>query len=331
MASIGLAAAGSLSICVLALRRILVARAERRLAAIEAALTPLALALLGGETGDLRNLDPDDGRILARLLTRYSQRLQGSESVRIAEFFERHGGLDREVAELRSRRAWKRATAAFALGDMASAGAIPPLLEALEDRDHSVRAAAARSLGRLGAVEAVEPIVYALAEGRLPRSVAGQALLAVGPTALPTLRGLAEAPAPGARAFAVELVGLLGDASDDLSVLERLRDSSAEVRAKAARALGRLGSGQATAELTLALDDRIVFVRTSAARALAAVGDREAVPALFRVAREDEFDPARAAAWAASKLDPAGVSAVASRPGAGRHLQEAADLLKAQA
>jgi HEAT repeat protein len=326
--SIGLAAAGSLLICVLALRRIVIAGAERRIPAVEAGLTPLALALLEGETGDLRHLDPDDGRILAALLAGYSQRVRGLETARIGEFFERHGVLDREVVQLGSRRAWKRATAAFALGDMASSRAIPPLLDTLDDREPGVRAAAARSLGRLGAIEAVEPIVYALAKGRLPRSVAGQALLAIGPDALPTLRGLEEAPDPNARAFAVELVGLLGDASDDLSVLERLRDTSAEVRAKAARALGRLGAEEAAAALTAALDDRIVFVRVSAAHALAAVGDPDAVPALLRIAREDEFDAARAAASAAARLDPDAVRSAAAHPVAGPHLREAADLVE---
>jgi hypothetical protein len=325
--SIGLVAAGSLSVCVLALRRIVVAGAERRIAAAEAGLTPLALALLEGETGDLRNLHPDDGRILAALLARYSQRLRGPETARIGEFFERQGGLDREVVGLCSRRAWKRATAAFALGDMGSSRAIPPLLATLDDRRPTVRAAAARSLGRLGAVEAVEPIVYALAEGRLPRSVAGPALLAIGPAALPPLRGLEEAPDPSARAFAVQLVGLLGDPTDDILVARRLRDSSAEVRAKAARALGRLGAEDAADALTAALSDRIVFVRASAAHALAAVGDPKAVPSLLRAAREDRFDAARAAAQAAARLDPAAVRTAAAADEAGPHLREAADLL----
>jgi HEAT repeats len=325
--SIGLAAAGFLSICALALRRIVVARAERRIAAAELGLTPLALALLEGETGDLRTLDPGDGPILAALLTRYSQRLRGLETARIAEFFEHHGGLDHEVGRLGSRRSWKRATAAFTLGDMGSSRAIRPLLEMLDDHKPSVRAAAARSLGRLGAVEAVKPIVYALAEGRLPRSVAGQALLAIGPDTLPTLRGLEDAPDPSARAFAVQLVGLLGDATDYILVARRLRDSSAEVRAKAARALGRLGAEDAADALTVALADRVVFVRASAAHALAAVGDPDAVPSLLRVARTDRFDAARAAAQAAARLDPAAVRTAAADDEAGPHLREAADLL----
>ena len=37
------------------------------------------------------------------------------------------------MRRLRSRRAWRRATAAFTLGDMASERAVPELLEVLDD------------------------------------------------------------------------------------------------------------------------------------------------------------------------------------------------------
>jgi HEAT repeat protein len=326
-AAVGLGAAGALSVCVLAVRRIVVGRSDRIQAEAENRLLPVAISLLEGERVPTDSLTENDAQLLAALLSRLGRNVRGESSERIAAFFEQNGLVARELGTLSSPRAWRRASAAFALGDMASSAAVAGLLDALEDPDGDVRAAAARSLGRLGAVAAVEPIVYALAGNQLPRSVAGQALLAIGPAALPRLRALLAAPEPNARSFAVELVGLLGDASDDVSVLERLRDSSAEVRAKAARALGRLGTEQATTALTAALDDRIGFVRVSAARALGDVGDRDAVPALLRVASGDEFDAARAAA----SLDPAGVRVAAVRPGAGPHLVEAADLLELHA
>lgn len=329
--AVGLAAAGSISVSTLALRRLAVARQERRTQTLEAQLTPVALALLAEEGEDLRPLDGRELPVFASLLARYSQRLSGSETTRIAEFFESKGGLDREVAVLDDRRDWKRATAAFALGDMASPRAIPPLLRALEDRSAAVRAAAARSLGRLDALDAVGPIVHGFSAGRLPRAVAGQALLAIGPSALPALRELLDAEEADVREFSVELVGLLGDASDNRVVMQRLRDSSAEVRAKAARALGRLGADEARTALLTTLGDRIPFVRASAAHALAAVGDRAAVSELLLVARNDQFDPARAAAGAAARLDPAAVLRAAADTGPGAHLREAADLLNVTA
>jgi HEAT repeat protein len=150
----------------------------------------------------------------------------------------------------------------------------------------------------------------------------------VGEPALPTLRLLVTAEGAEARSLAVDLVGFLGDASDGARVMERLCDTSADVRAKAARALGRLGAEQGAAELRARLADRVPFVRAAVARALGAVGDTDAVPELIRVARMDSFDPARAAAAAASRLDPAEVRTAAAMPGAGPHLHEVADLLE---
>jgi HEAT repeat protein len=325
--AVGLAFVGSLSVSTLALRRLALARQERRTQAVEAQLESVALALIAGEDDDLPSLGERELPVLAALLARYSQRLTGSERARIAAFFESTGSLEREVALLDDRREWKRATAAFALGDMASPRAIPPLLAALDDREEAVRGAAARSLGRLAAVDAVKPLVHGFSGGRLARAVAGQALLAIGPSALPALRDLLDADEAEAREFAVELVGLLGDATDSRLVLQRLRDSSAEVRAKAARALGRLGAEEAGTALVDTLGDRIPFVRVSAAHALAAVGDPAAAPSLLILAREDQFDPARAAAAAAARLDPGAVHRAAADDDSGPHVREAADLL----
>ena len=55
--------------------------------------------------------------------------------------------------------------AARALGKLADARAVAPLLEALESSDDGLREAAARSLGQLGAVQARRPILRRLASG----------------------------------------------------------------------------------------------------------------------------------------------------------------------
>ena len=210
---------------------------------------------------------------------------------------------------------------------MASRAAVTPLVAALGDPAREVRAAAARSLRRLGVAEAVEPLVYALAERRVPRAVGGQALLAVGPGALPALRELETRADPDVRVLAVELVGLLGDASDAPLLAGRLDDSWAEVRAKAGRALGRVGADDAAAELRATLDDRIPFVRVNAATALGMIGDRHAVPALLAEARSRHFDAARAAAAALARIDPDAACAAAAEDGSTIHLREACDLL----
>jgi HEAT repeat protein len=75
-----------------------------------------------------------------------------------------------------------------------------------------------------------------------------------------------------------------------------------------------------------ALGDRVPAVRGAAARALGQIGGRQATEALLPVARTDSFEPAREAAAALARIDPTLVIRVASEPGAGPHLREAADL-----
>lgn len=327
-AALAVTAAGSLCTYVLAVRRLHLMRSDLRRRAGEERLAAFAVALADGEL-PVGELAEGDVELVAELLARYSRQLTGDARSNIADFFEHHGLVDREVAHLGDRRSWRRARAAFLLGDMCSSQALNPLLGALEDPSREVRSAAARSLGLLGSGQAVEPLVYALVERRVPRAIGGQALLTLGSEALGSLRPLVLHAEPDVRAAAVELVGLLGEPGDARLLTARLRDSAAEVRAKAARALGRLGAEEATAELREALGDRIGFVRANAAVALGLVGDRASASALLDVARSDEFDPAQAAARALSRLYPQLLWTAARGGASGPHLAEAADLTAA--
>jgi HEAT repeat protein len=322
-----LASANAVLLVLLVARRVGVARRERRDRRAEQRLRPLALALVDGEDLVLPRLSRADALVFARLLARYAHALRGSASERIATYFERNGSIEAEVRTLRDRRTWRRANAAYALGDMSSRSAVPALVSALEDRAPQVRAAAARSLGRLGALEAVSPLVRALAAQAVPPAVAGFALLQIGPDALAGTGELLAHEEQLVRARAAELVGLVGDAGDAELLLELLRDTSAEVRAAAAGALGRLGAEAAASALRAALGDRVPFVRAAAASALGATGDREAFEVLRAQAEGDIFEPACSAAAALAAVDPERLLEAAARPDAGRHLVEAADLL----
>lgn len=314
-----------LFVALLVARRILLARAERRQHAAEQRLLPLALELVDGERPAA--LSRADQTTLAAVLGRYARLLKGDARANIGSYFRGSSALRHELAALSARRTWRRATAAYVLGDMASSSAVPALLKALGDGEREVRTAAVRSLSRLGAVEAVEPIVAALAGGTVPRSAAGQALLDLGAPALPALNRLLESGTAPTRAAAAELVGLIGSAVDAEPLLDALRDPSAEVRAKAAHALGRAGASAAAARLREALFDRVPFVRVAAARALGEIGDREAIPRLLEQARESRFEVAQAAAHALMAIDPEVVRLAAAEPDAGPHLHEAADLV----
>jgi HEAT repeat protein len=325
VASLALAAAAALFVMVLAARRVQLARAARRTERAEARLRPLALAILDGEEPH-EELVRADAAVVAAVLSRYARRLAGEPRDHIARFFERSGHLAAERRALHARRAWRRAAAAFALGDMGHPGAVGPLVGALSDPSREVRSAAARSLGALNAAEGVEPLVRALATGSVPRAVAGGALLTIGADAVAPLLELADAEDDRVRASAIELLGLLGDAYDARQFAHRLRDGAAEVRAKTARALGRLGAAQASEDLRVALGDRIPDVRAAAAIALGEIGDRSAVVALWAQARGDRFEPARAAAHSLAAIDASLLHEAV--PGAllGDHLAEAADL-----
>jgi HEAT repeat protein len=255
----------------------------------------------------------------------YSRQLTGASRERIVDYWESSGLLDQQVRQLQSYFSWKRAEAAFVLGDVGPLRVAPLLVGLLDDPEHDVRAAAARSLGRLGAVEAIGPLITASVRGRLPREVADMALLDIGPPAVESLAELAGHEDPGVRASAVHLIGLTGAAADIGPVVDHLADPAASVRAASASSLGRLGAGEARDALIVALGDRVPDVRTAAARALGQIGGQQATEALIPIARTDLFEPARAAAQAIGRMDPAVLLRLAADHDTGPHLLEAAD------
>lgn len=310
-------------------RRMWLARDEQRRAELEQRLKPLALALVANDDVELPPLSSREMSLLAEVIGRYSRQLSGEARERIARYFWGTEAFANELGALDDRRAWRRATAAYRLGDMACREAGEALIARLEDGDADVRTAAARSVGRLQFENGATALVRVLVSGTVPRTIAFRAVLDIGGAALPELRRLAGAEDPLVRAASVELIGWIGDASDADLLVELVDDPSAEVRARSAAALGRLAEIEGAAALTRALDDRIYYVRLHAARALGYIGERAAVGRLLRQAREDRFEAARAAAEAVALLDPEALLAASEAPNAGPHLHEAADLLRA--
>jgi HEAT repeat protein len=310
----------------LAIRRVILTRRGRRHAAAVRRVRPIAIQMLEGESFERPVLSPGDQAVLADVLGRSARQLRGAAEGRVAEYFQGTDALAREQRELGSRRAWRRATAAYRLGDMGCGEAAPVLLAALDGSNRTVRAAAARSLGRLEVVDAATPLVESLVSGRVPNGVAGEALVELGPAAVPELRAIAEHPSFRLSATAITLLGLVGDSTDSALAVRCLGDPSADVRAAAARTLTRIGGPAAESALRSTLDDRIPFVREEAAVALGVIGSREPLPRLIEMARSDAFRPARAAAQAVARISPVALATAAEEPDAGPHLHEAADL-----
>lgn len=311
---------------VLVIRRVVLDRRRRLYAEAERRVRPIAIVMLEAESFERPELSPGDQTVLADVLGRYSRQLTGGAETRVAAYFRGSDALAHSERELGSRRAWRRAAAAYRLGDMGCDEAAPALFAALDDGNRTVRGAAARSLGRLRIVGAARPLCEALVSGRVPNGVAGEALIELGPAALPELRALAEHPSHRLRATAIALLGLVGGSADSPLAVQSLGDPSAEVRAAAAETLARIGGPPAESALCSTLDDRIPFVRAGAAVALGAIRSRAALPRLLEMARTDRFRPARAAAQAAARISPKALAAAAEEPDAGPHLHEAADL-----
>lgn len=317
--ALALAVANVLFLVVLVVRRMLVSRRKRRHDEIRRRVQPYALRLVEGQRPP--TLAAEAQVVLAQVLARYARLVRGEARSNIGAYFAGSDAYARQIAALRSRRDWRRAAAAFTLGDMAVQAAVPHLLEALEDSNGSVRAAAARSLGSLAAEEAVEPVVGQLAGRRLPQLVAANALLAIGPPAVERLRELLRHPDPAARATAVELLGLVGGVADAQALSTAVLDPEPAVREPAARALGRVGARGSVEVLRTALHDTHDAVREAAARSLGEIGDRAALPDLLAVAETGSFEPARAAAAAAAAID-----RDAAAHGHGEHLREVSEL-----
>jgi HEAT repeat protein len=321
-----LLAAAFVLLVALAVRRIVLARRDRQQLEAERRVRPLAIALIEDDEAGRPALPVGDQQALADVLARYSRKLSGEAGTRIGSYFRTSEAMRAALGELRSRHAWRRAKAAYQLGDMCCPEVAADLRATLGDKSQDVRASAARSLGRLGIVDAARPIIEQLVAGRLPHGVAGQALVELGPAAVPELRRITDDSDASVRATALTVIGFVGDANDSDIALHALRDGSAEVREAAAEALGRIGAYDAEVELSGRLDDRVRGVRAAAAVALGRLDAGSAVPKLLEVARTDIFRPARAAARAVARIDPTALERAAAEPGASRHIQEAADL-----
>src|SRR5262245_27862588 len=249
----------------LAIRRIILARRGRRHAAAVRRVRPIAIVMLEGESFERPALSPSDQTVLADVLGRSARERTGAAEGRVAEYFRGSDAYARSLRELGARRAWRRASAAYRLADMGCEEAAPALRAALDDSNRTVRAAAARSLGRLKIADAAKPLVEALVSGRVPNGVAGEALIELGPAAVPELRATAEHPSQLLRATAIALLGLVGDTADQPLAINSLEDPSAEVRAAAADTLARIGGPPAEPALRYTLDERIPFARAGAA------------------------------------------------------------------
>ena len=193
----------------------------------------------------------DERAAIARQLARYNTLVEGEARVRITAFLLEAGYVDQTIAELGSRRGWRRGQAALALGEFGASRSIPHLtMLMIRDKRLPVRLAAARSLGRFDDYKAAAALLTVLPTDRVPRGVIAQALLDMGDRGLRSIVDACDDDEPEIREVACRVVSLIGFALHD-----RARAAAAEV-------------------LQNRLDNDVVdAVRLASCRSLAVLGD----------------------------------------------------------
>jgi beta-lactamase regulating signal transducer with metallopeptidase domain len=127
--------------------------------------------------------------------------------------------------------------ARWALAQIRGGELVPPLIEALRDRDWRVRAYAAWALGHSGDARATRPLI-----------------------------ALLDSPVWRVRAMAAHALANLGDPRAEGSMLALVDDDAWQVRVEVVRYLAAIGSGRDT--IAAMKDDRHIAVRSAAAEAL---------------------------------------------------------------
>jgi HEAT repeat protein len=259
-------------------------------------------------------------QVVLNLLLRYAAVLRGAEVERIAAYLEREGFVAEALAELRSRRRWRRARAADLLGRMHSARSVDPLISALHDPSPDVRAVAARSLAASGDQRAVVALSAVLVdESQWAASAVVAYLLGMGAEVVPILSEIVARANDGdqdARQTAITAVRVLGETRDPQAtpiLLDLLaRSADLDLRARAAAALGAIGDPQTLPALLPALRDPAWQVRAQAARSLGLLGSSRAVFALQSAIFDESWWVRRNCAEALNRLGTAGQRALQS-------------------
>ena len=312
-------------------RRLRLGRVERRRAALEQALRPVALELVDGEEPELgRLLGADRGARAGRdpgRATRAScaaRRASGSRS-----FFEARGAVEAELERLRSRRSAKRrARRRSRSATWARQTAIAPLIAALDDRVRDVRSAAARASGCSRPRPPCRGSCARWRAARCPRAIAGRR--AAGHRRRRPRPGCGRCSTRRSRRCAptaIELLGFTGDASDADALDAALREDDAiaasqwrirgGARRGGARARPARRRGGPRPRCATRSDDPAPFVRTAAAHALGRIGDRDAFDALARQAAARRLRP-RAGRRAGAGRDRPGPARCSSAPAQAR-------------
>ena len=197
-------------------------------------------------------------------------------------------------------------TGTAALQGADSNAVIAALKRALEDSVASVREDAAYALGHLESAAAVPVLIARLPHDLAPK-VREMICWALGQiqshasTEVLASTALHDG-APDVRAMAVWALGQVQDAAAVPALEQVLHDGAPEVRGRAAWALGTIAPAKAPSGLVAALSDGAPEVRMRAAWALGQIGDSSAAARLAVAIRDSSAEVRKAAMWAVGQV-----------------------------
>lgn len=199
--------------------------------------------------------------LLLALIVRASPALQGSIARAIGRTD--NGLFEAVLPALHHERPAIRCAAVIALRGMGRK-AIPPLSEAIRDRNPTVRREAAGALATLGWAPddlAEKVLFYYLLED-------WEELAKLQRAAVPVLLKALESKEPRIRGESARTLGKIRDARAIPALIKMMADTQVNVRVRAAEALGAMGDDRAKPPLVEALNDPCHQVRMEAAWAL---------------------------------------------------------------
>ena len=298
-------------------------RQQRRIAEFHKEAEPLMKAYLSGSASveEVVSVLKEDPLNALRLLANISEKLGQEGRGRLHPIFEAFPFVQKELAALKGRQRNTRLQNAELLGYLTDDSAIPALLEALHDEFLDVRLAAAHSLARLGCVDAVRPILFALdAPGDLPERRVAEALVQLGPRAIPPLLDVLNSPEASFSelAAAVRVCGMLRAESAAPRLVELLQHEAIDVRINCVRVLASFGNPAAIPPISHLADDPAWEVRNSVMRALGSMHSRDGIPILLRGLTDSAWWVRYSAAQSLYKLGTPGLDAL--KDTAARHI-----------
>lgn len=246
---------------------------------LEAARTALIRAMQGARpsAADLVPFTHLSRRQKIAVLTDIARSLHGGPDPGLTRVFE-ETGVERHAARAcRARRAWRRLQGVRLYTYLGGGERVVPSL--VTDRDPLVRAQAAEWCGDHPTADHAAMLMACLGDrARAVRVAAMDALVRMGPAAVPAVRRALDAAAADRGTDVVALQALLRvaaalvDSSMRAPLVALVGHADGTMRAGAARALGALGGPHAQTCLAGAVSDPDAHVRATAARMLGAVG-----------------------------------------------------------